>query len=901
MAYVNLPGTYPTLLDGNLRQFIPNADPITLVIGTAPSGFTGELYAVDNVNTALVEFGRTSEVGRGIVEARDGGASNIVAMRLSGLAPVLERVGAEHSGTATNDTGFTVTPTLASSEAADRYGIAYKHARNYAASGSGVADTHEVVGELVIVDLLTEQLVWYGDLTGRTFEDLGLMDIVVDDFYDGSTTTDDESFTIYVANQAIAGGDAVFTIGGKAVSVTFIGGESPSAAATLIANALTADADLACFSFTDSAAGVLVEANGTTNADGELVYPSTHPTRAGLLARPALESFNDGSTGLEYTVSVGAGFTGSYDIGVFPSNGLFPFSVTGGGEFVALDDVVAALTAITTAMGSNTTPTADTVANITLALPGTAGDTYVLTDAGTITGTPVVIGSVVVFDGAGGVDLVAPSSTGSQAAFTAGDTGEAISLMERYQKYHEAFTLLDFRDFDIVLPQGVTLDADNIADGATSPTLAYDLQGEDGEAAIVTTGGGYGLVDAGKAWRVTAPLTGTLPGTAAVGDIYAWDGAAFALVPTGTDIFPIPGSTNDVLGKIAVIENADYTFTYYWDTDGDGVANISSDGTFSSSAATAAGLTYYEANFAHQLAIFCYQASEDFQFCHGVIGTSTPSSLSPRGIRNFFGRLPTYTYDPGLETDVVKSSGDDGTGLLGHKLVGGKFGFNSNIKNGGIMLTDGGYFNSGSIVEDANGVDVDLGKYISVVAAFGHLRNEFNDRTGGYLTNLANVYGGLITDTPENESTTAQRMPAVQMRYYMPGAIADAAAGSRLITLINDEGTPTIADGPTFALLTSDYTRLTTMRIVAKVVEEVRLASRPFLGKGMSTGRRLAHETSLQSIIQKNVAEDETITAGNFTISQTRAQRVEGKMDLELVLTPVFELRQILLSVALSA
>ena len=789
MAYVNLPGTYPTLVDGNLRQFVANADPITLVIGTAASGMTGQLYSVNNVNAALVEFGRTSELGRGLVETRDGGSNNIFLMRLPGEAPSLSRVGSEHSAAAAGDNGFTVTPVLASSEAGSKYGIAYRHARNYAASGSGAADTHEVVGEICIVDLETQELVYYGDASGRSFEDLGLMEIDVDDTYDASSTSGPESFTIEFTSDDLAGpvvaGSLEFVIGGKTFTISVTGGQSEASQATALWTLLNADSDLSCFTFVDDTSGsITVTANGTVNAAGELVYPSTHPTRAGLLARPFLEGFTATDTDSTYTITAGTGHTATGDIGQFPANGLFPFNVTGGGTFVALEDAVADLQTLQDAMAGS-------------------GSTMTL-----------------------------------QAAYTAGDEGQSCSLMEKYQKLHEAFFLLDFKDFNIVLPQGVTLNAPNVADGASIASL--------------------------------------------------------------TD-YPTPGSTLDALGELAIVENDDFTFTYYWDVDGDGIAEIASDGTIAGAAAVAGGLTYYEVNFAHQLAKFCYEASERFQFCHGVIGTTLPSSLSPRGIRNFFGRLPTYTFDAGLETDVVASASDNGSGILGHKLVGGQFGYHFNIKNGGIPLREGGNFAVGAIVTDENGEEVDLGLYIDGVAAFGHLRNEYDNRTNGYLTNLANVYGGLISATPVNENTTAKRLPAVQMNYYMPAKLADAAAGARLVTIVDEGGSATVADGPTMALLTSDYTRLSTVRIVAKIVEEFRLASRPFLGKGQSTSRRLSHETALQGVLQANISEDETITAGTFTISQTRAQRIEGKMDLRLSITPVFELRQINLIVSLSA
>jgi len=845
MAYVNLPGTYPTLNDGNLRQFIPNADPITLVLGTASTGFTSELYVVNDVNSALVEFGKRSELGKGLVEARDGGATNIALMRLPGTSPSIEAIGADILSSP--ELGFKVTPVLASVEASTRYGVAYRHAKNISSTGSGVADSKEIVGELCIVDLDKEELVYYGDHTGRIFDDKGVMDIDVRDIYDGSTAAGPESFTLTVSTAPSSAGTAYFTVSGIKVEVALLGTETVFEAATKIHAALDAESGLNCFAIALADDQVKVTASGAVNVNGELVYPSSHTARAGLTARPFIEGFGAGGTGLAYTSVHGTGHTKTADIGAFPLDGLYPFSASGPGEFVELESVVAI---------------------------GTKLQNY-------------MVGSA--------------SSIANNLTFKAGDNGVGISLMERYEKLHETYSLLDFRNFDVVIPQGVMADAKNIED-PDGPGISLDLTfaGELTEAEVDDLS--LTESDAGVAYRVTT-VDDSLGLSLDSGAVVRWDGSAWADV-TGLKYYPNANSSNDVLGKLAIVENSDYTFTYYWDTNDSGAANLSSSGEYSSEASTEDGLVYHEVNFAHQLAVFCYQSSENFQFCHGVIGTSLPTSLSPRGIRTFFGKSPTYTFDPGLEQDVIASKEDNGNGLLGHKIVGGRYGYHFNLKNGGLPLTTDGFFDtsnsSANIVKDRNGQEVDLGKYISVVSMFGHLRNEYENKTGGYLANLSNIYAGLITATPINESTTASRIPAAQMNYYMKGTLADEIAGARLITLVNDEGVPMVVDGATFARPGSDYTRLTSMRIVAKVVEEFRRATKPFYGKGMSTGKRLSHEESLKSVIQKNISEDGTLVSGTFTTSQTRAEKIAGKLKVGLTLKPVFELRSLDLDVSLS-
>jgi hypothetical protein len=315
---------------------------------------------------------------------------------------------------------------------------------------------------------------------------------------------------------------------------------------------------------------------------------------------------------------------------------------------------------------------------------------------------------------------------------------------------------------------------------------------------------------------------------------------------------------------------------------------------------------FHEVNFAHQLAKFCYTASENYQFCHGVLGTSLPRSLTPRGILQFFGKSPVYTYDNGTESYVIDSSDDNGTGLLGHKLVGGQVGYNFDIKGGGLPLTKDGYFDTSNseanLVKDANGKVVDLGKYISVVAGFGHLRNEFNNTTSGYLANLANVYAGMMAALPLTSAPTSKPMSSVRLRYLLPGNVADAAAGARLVVVKSEgnDAVPEVADAPTFALEGSDFTRVATMRIVAKVIEDLRVAYKTYQGEVLQGVKRQSMDTAFQGVLANAQNEQKIINGASYVLSQTRNEATKGVMQMKLKLSVPTEQRQLIVSVALS-
>lgn len=900
MAYVNLPGLFPKLIDGNLRQSVTDRSPIVLVIGTATQGFTEQLYRVTDVNAALIEYGRTSELGKGILEARDGGATNIFAMRLPGTAPEINRLGAEIGIAATagftEGEGYTIVPVLSSIEAGSRYGLAYRHAVNYSSEGAGGAiDSSKVVGELIVVDLETEETVLHVNTERGAIEDKGLISYGSGDVQHTGLTTEEKltiqcgvktvNFTVttgqagawqvtiglasgvtqtvttaapasssvtdnaiairsaissFLVNQGIpltsitatntsgavtvtiaearkegfvslaltsggagvagtpvlsvgadAAGNNTLVISGEILPFTTDAADTPADVADALATAINANTNLASVVtatvITNGKVLISIDSNATANSEGLLVYPSGS-ARAGRAFR----------TQLDFQSSPGAAFkaitTGTHflqDLGIFPVDPTAPFGRRGAGTFVSLNLFAAYMEEFY-------------AQNVQKVFSDTAFTIH------------------------------------PDYGYTEGATGATISLMERYEKLEAVYRVLDFRNFDIVVPQGITLDAKNIADDLD---LEYDLSD-----------------------------------------------------------YPAGGGVRDVLGKLAMEELEDYTYRFVWDTDGDDVGNICNIDEMGD----LENGPFHEVNFAHQLARFCFKASENYQFCHGVIGTSLPKSLTPRGILQFFGKLPTYTYDNGTESYVIDSSEDDGTGLLGHKLVGGRNGYNFDAKGGGLPLTKDEFFDTSNsesnLVKDTNNRVVDLGKYISAVAAFGHLRNEFNSSAGGYLTNLANIYAGMLAALPLTSSPTSKPVPSARLRYLLPGNVADAAAGARLVVVKTEgnDSVPEIADAPTFALENSDYTRVATMRIVAKIIEDLRTAYKVYQGEVLQGVKRQSLDTAFQGVLANAQNEQNIINGGSYTLSQTRNEATKGIMQMKLQLRVPTEQRQLIVNVSLS-
>ncbi|NDB81143.1 MAG: hypothetical protein EB127_00115 [Alphaproteobacteria bacterium] len=812
MPYTNLPGSYVQLQDGNLSFITRDNRQSVLVMGTATKGLTSEPFLMGDLASVVREFGATSELARAASEVKKGGANNIFLYRLPGVAPEVTHIGADVDRGTPDELGVTIRTTQASPEAAAKYGVAYRHAKNTGTVVDSVTTYHrKLTAELMVVNLETNTVVWQGTaLEGATL-DSGDVDVQFElgDVDPGRTIWNAQDYTtpeilkFSFNDTATSSGSLKLEISGYLVSVAVSNGDDGSDVAGAFVTAFNNINALSCFVASASGNTVSIACNGDVNTDGELVYPAEHPW-AGYTARPFISADVVFVSGLE-GITLGNAWTTSHgrasDIGLYPQDSNKPFAAAGGGVFIPLNKILSGVEALQSY--------------------GLNGEKYNFVSRAKYATLNFNYGS------------------GTLMTYSAGSTGESISLMKRFEKLHSAFEDLDLAPFDYVVPYGISLNAKN----ATTDSLSFTA-----------------------------------------------------------DTYPTPKTALDGLGYCSIVNNGDYTYTYYWSDDGL-APKIVSDGTPAGD--VTATLQYSEVNFAHLLAKYCYENSSDYKSVHGVVGTTLPDSITARGIRNYFGHAPTYAYDRETNSYYIIGSVNDGVGLLGHKFVGGKSDFNGGLKHGGFFATVDGTldYSSSNVLLDANDKKIDIGKYISVVAIFGRTTDDINPRGPSYLLNAAAIYAGMLPQISPADSLINMTVPGLIIDYRLETKTVDAACGLGLVVAKNEVGIPVIADSPTFASPTSDYTRLTTVRIVNKIAEELRAAARPYIGKGLSAPKRSALESAISEVIKANIAGEpiQTITGGSFRIEQTAQDRVLGKMKVYVILTPVFELRQITFSVNLSA
>ncbi len=448
------------------------------------------------------------------------------------------------------------------------------------------------------------------------------------------------------------------------------------------------------------------------------------------------------------------------------------------------------------------------------------------------------------------------SSGVSGAVYTAGNDGILLSRMEKYENLFQAYKLLENQDMDIIVPMDVYLDDLNVDDMTTSEVVA---------------------LNSGAPWAASS-------------------------------VYPTVLTHHDALGELFAQEYLGQWY-FWWDMDRDGVAEIfpsvaSATATTDCFGAALDASDFHPVNFAHQLADFCFRQSEDNAEMVGVIGVSPPTSWSLKDVSAWIGRSPTYVESG---TNLVVET--NGTGLLGNRWLGGRKSVSGTglpghtvdsidgLAYGGFIATDDGWLD-GVQDKDRNDHLVDIGKYISVVGAYSILANPTHSTA--YVASGAAVYGGMISTLPVNSAPTNKIINGVRLPFRISVAKLDALAGARLVMFQNKTKGTIVADAPTCARPGSDYARLTTVRIVKATIDVIRAVADPFIGEALTGAKLAALETAIDRGLVK-LTKAAVLQRYDMKVIATASERVQGKANVELVLVPAFELRQLTIFIALAA
>lgn len=180
-------------------------------------------------------------------------------------------------------------------------------------------------------------------------------------------------------------------------------------------------------------------------------------------------------------------------------------------------------------------------------------------------------------------------------------------------------------------------------------------------------------------------------------------------------------------------------------------------------------------NFGYQLSNFCYQATANSNTCIGVIGVNG-ATTSPSG-------TPTLdeieTWVTNLENYTNCSEYDGTTDVTGDGIPD-----NYRFLATSTQTMPASW--SAADVTDLKGNKVDIGAYISVVAACVRASNDASTDVyptlGYYNSNGAAAYAGLIASLPAKSAPTNKIVNGVSMQRDLSLGQADRLAGGKICT-----------------------------------------------------------------------------------------------------------------------
>lgn len=310
--------------------------------------------------------------------------------------------------------------------------------------------------------------------------------------------------------------------------------------------------------------------------------------------------------------------------------------------------------------------------------------------------------------------------------------------------------------------------------------------------------------------------------------------------------------------------------------------------------------SFNEVNFAFRLGTICHDMTQNENAVIGIMGVRPPSNhFSPAAVSSWIGKLPVYDSEGEVSLN--------GEGLLGNKFISGR-GLNNvyvtaNQFTPGFKATASGELDDASVLTDAGGFDIDLGKYLSIVASWPVMSN-FADSSGlGYIASGAALYAGRLLGLPPWRGATAKQIGGSTIR--LPVRLAkrhlDALTGARYVTFSERLGVTSVVDAPSAALPTSDFTRNMTVRMVFDAISRAREVARPFLGDPLSAARKAALETRLKKELSDlQQQSDGALERFDLVITQTPLDKVRGTAKASLALQIVNELRVLTFEVALT-
>lgn len=332
-----------------------------------------------------------------------------------------------------------------------------------------------------------------------------------------------------------------------------------------------------------------------------------------------------------------------------------------------------------------------------------------------------------------------------------------------------------------------------------------------------------------------------------------------------------------------------------------------------------------EVNFAHQLASFCHVASTSWSQILGAISFKAPSAGYTRSkIADWVGVAPTLK-DDGVDV-FIDSSSDNGSGILGHRLISGEAktsdGYRSHMIDngdstdgyayGGLILTKGQSLPNGSDFPygisdsdealDSGGKPVDLGKYLFGTYSWPLHNNGFDGGSTYRGSVVATLLAKLATMVEHEEPIgSLGLLTNVSRPARIHSTQINDLAKFRISGLRSDLGGRVgFASVKTLAHPDSDYTRVSTIRSVNRMLTGIRSIARGYIGKAFNAQTLASLQAALDGFLLEERGRG-THQGAKTRIEYTRDERIMGRLNIKLRMVPPFSIEFIDVETSLAA
>jgi len=187
------------------------------------------------------------------------------------------------------------------------------------------------------------------------------------------------------------------------------------------------------------------------------------------------------------------------------------------------------------------------------------------------------------------------------------------------------------------------------------------------------------------------------------------------------------------------------------------------------------------------------------------------------------------------------------------------------------------------------------GSFVSVVAT--EIRPLSAPSSWGW-SNGACTYAALIARLQAWSAPTAKPVYNVDRLRWSPNRTQADTLGTKGLVTVQPDFTrlPRWVDATTFAPTSSDYVRLSTVRIVFDAVKLIRKVAQNYIGEGMSLQMRNAFETQISSSL-RNMQQVGAVNSSDFRVQYAPS---EYKAYIDLALVPAAELREVIVTISVN-